>query len=74
MSTEEKIMSLFLDGVKGGEISRQVGVSRQVVSYHLTDKSKRRCTVMGEAKRERVNALAREAYARRLAELRGSEP
>lgn len=64
--TGEKVRSLYLDGVPQAEISRRLNVSRQVVSYHLGDKTRRHRGAMSEAKREFVRAQERAAYRRRM--------
>lgn len=64
--TASNIRALYLDGVKGAEIARRLGLTRQAVSYHLVgSKDGRRRALMSEAERARVNALARAAYHRR---------
>lgn len=63
--TGSRIKTLYLDGVKQGEIARRLDVSRQVVSYHLSDKTKRHRAGMSVAQREALRAHEREKYQQR---------
>lgn len=59
-----KFMSKEL-GMDGAAIARELGITRQAVFYHLSDKSKRRRKNMPAAKRKMERATALKRYHKR---------
>ena len=62
-ATAERVKQMFnVLGIKKAEIARQLGITRQAVNYHLTDKTKRHRAEMPVGKRKRDRALALKRY------------
>jgi predicted transcriptional regulator len=70
-TTAEMVKALRAAGVKQAEIARKLGVSRQCVFYHLSDKSVRKRHLVPESEIGAIRAKARERY--QLAKLKVAE-
>lgn len=61
----EQIIWLHKDqGMRKVDIAEKLGISRQLVGYHLGQKLKRRRTHIGKREKSRLQALARGRYAK----------
>jgi DNA-binding CsgD family transcriptional regulator len=60
--TGKQVKHLFASGTYKAEIARQLGITRQAVDYHLSDKVKRRRQYIGAKEKARLQALARGRY------------
>lgn len=63
-----EIKHLRAAGRRKSDIARELGVTRQLVNYHLSDKSRRRRANMGEARVAELRDKANRKYARRAFE------
>lgn len=54
--------------MRKSDIARKLGITRQLVNYHLSDKSRRRRANMGEANVAALRDKANQKYARRAFE------